>query len=163
MSAKGPNWLQAAMRAEPVPPASEVPEAVADAEPGEDTDPSRAYGGLWSRRDRAHTVEFRFLDPAQPDEALDYNYLPRISWHKGKGEITLLFDMLGVTVRIRGLNLLELKERLRQHLVTWVQEQGSDPVAIKLAKEQARAEGREFVLVQEIRIEKASARADSPD
>ena len=65
-------------------------------------------------------------------------------------------------VRIRGLNLVELKERLRQHLVTWVQEQGKDPVAIKLAGEEARTAGRELVLVQEIHIEKHSAQPDVP-
>jgi hypothetical protein len=65
---------------------------VAEPEPGEVTHPSRAFGGLWSRRDRAHTVEFRLLDPNKPDESLDYNYLPRVSWHKGRGEIALLYD-----------------------------------------------------------------------
>jgi hypothetical protein len=159
MNAKGPNWLQAAMRAEPLPVADEVPAAGAETEPAEDVHPSKAFGGMWSRRDRAHTVEFRFLDPGKPDESFDYNYLPRVSWHKG-GEIALLFDMLGVTVRIRGLNLLELKERLRHHLVTWVQEQGSDPVATRLAREEAKAQGREFVFVQEIRIE---PHKDTPD
>jgi hypothetical protein len=163
MSAKRPNWLQAAVRAEPLPVADELPEAVEEIEPGDFEHPSKAYGGLWSRRDRAHSVEFRFLDPETPDESFDYNYLPRISWHKGQGEIALFFDTLGVTVRIRGLNLLELKERLRQHLVTWVQEQGDDPVATKLAKEEARTAGRELVLVQEIRIEKNSAPPDVPD
>ena len=163
MSAKRPNWLQAAVRSEPLPVADELPEAAQEIEPGEDVHPSQAYGGLWSRRDRAHTVEFRLLDPGKPDESFDYNYLPRISWHKGEGEIALLFDTLGVTVYIRGLNLLELKERLRQHLVTWVQEQGDDPVAMKLAKEEAKTAGRELVLVQEIRIEKNSAPPDVPD
>ena len=162
MNAKGPKWLQAAMRSEPLPVADEVPGEVGEAEPGEDVHPSQAYGGLWSRRDRAHTVEFRLLDPEQPDESFDYNYLPRISWHKGQGEIAMLFDSLGVTVRIRGLNLLELKERLRQHLVTWVQEQGDDPVTTKLAKEEARTAGRELVLVQEIRIEKNTDPSDVP-
>jgi hypothetical protein len=163
MNAKGPNFLRAAMRAEPLPVADEVPEAVGETEPGEDVHPSKAFGGLWSSRDRAHTVEFRFLDPNKPDESLDYNYLPRVSWHKGKGEIALLFDMLGVVVRIRGLNLLELKERLRQHLVTWVQEQGNDPVAIRLAREEAKAQGREFVYVQGISIEPHQAPPDVPN
>ncbi len=65
----------------------------------------------------------------------------------------MLYDALGVTVVIRGLNLWELKERIRQHRVTWVQEQGDDPLAVRRAREQAKAEGREFVLVQEIRFE----------
>jgi hypothetical protein len=156
------SWLKTAARAEPLPVAEALPDAVEEIEPGEDVHPSLSYGGLWSRRDRAHTVEFRLLNPEQPDESFDYNYLPRISWHKGEGEITLLFDTLGVTVRIRGLNLLELKERLRQHLVTWVQEQGDDPVATRLAKEEAKIAGLELVLVQEIRIEKNSAPPDVP-
>jgi hypothetical protein len=163
MSAKERNWLKTAARAEALPVADALPEAVEEIEPGEDVHPSQAFGGLWSRRDRAPTVEFRFLDPEKPDESFDYNYLPRVSWHKGKGEIALLFDTLGVTVRIRGLNLQELKERLRQHLVTWVQEQGNDPIASKVVKEQARAEGREFVLVQEIRIEPHPTPPDVPD
>jgi hypothetical protein len=118
---------------------------------------------LWSRRDRAHTIELRFLDPQKPDESFDYNYLPRVSWHKGKGEISLLYDALGVTVVIRGLNLSGLKERLRQHLVTWVQELRNDPIAIKQAQEQARAEGIEFVFVQEIRIEKRKPEMEDAD
>jgi hypothetical protein len=146
-----------------VPSAEPVPEAVVEAAPGEDTHPSKAYGGLWSRRDHAHTIEFRLLDPNRSDESFDYNYLPRVSWHKGKGEIALLYDTLGVSVVIRGLNLAELKERLRQHLVTWVQEQGNDPVKIKLAQEQARAEGREFVFVQEICIEKHTPESDAAE
>ncbi|OWK45580.1 hypothetical protein [Fimbriiglobus ruber] len=162
MSANGRNWLQAATRAEPVPLAVELPAAVEETEPGEDVHPSRAYGGVWSRRDRTHTVEFRFLDPEKPDESFDYNYLPRVSWHKGKGEIALIFDTLGLTVRIRGLNLVELKERLRQHLVTWVQEQGNDPVATKLAREEARTAGQELVLVQEIGIEPHKVPSDVP-
>ena len=66
-----------------------------------------------------------------------------------------------MTVTIRGLNLSELKERLRQHLVTWVQEQGSDPIAIRRAQEQARSEQRELVFVQEIRIVQQKPKPDS--
>ena len=161
MSASSRTWLRdTAARVERLPVAEPLPEAVVEAEPGEDTHPSKSFGGLWSRQDRAHMVEFRLLDPHQPDESFDYNYLPRVSWHKGRGEIALLYDALEVTVLIRGLNLGELKERLRQHRVSWVQEQGNDPVAIRLAQEQARAEGREFVFVQEIRIEKRTPESD---
>lgn len=161
MSARAKSWLHEAARAEPLPIADTLPEVVEEA--GEDVHPSKAYGGLWSRHERAHTVEFRMLDPAKADESFDYNYLPRVSWHKGKGEIALLYDVLGVTVLIRGINLSELKERLRQHLVTWVQEQGNDPIAVKLAKEEARAAGRECVFVQEIRIEKQKPEPDPAD
>jgi hypothetical protein len=160
MSGRAKTWLHDTARIEKLPVAEVLPEAVGEAEPGEDTHPSKAYGGLWSLRGRAHTVEFRLRDPHKPDESFDYNYLPRVSWHKSRGEIALLYDTLGVTVFIRGLNLAELKERLRQHLVTWVQEQGNDPVAIKQAQEEARIEGRDFVFVQDIRIEKQKPEPD---
>lgn len=163
MSGRTKTWLQEAARAEKLPVAEALPEAVEVGESGEEAHPSKAYGGLWSRRDRAHTVEFRLLDPHKSDESFDYNYLPRVSWYKGRGEIALLYDTLGVTVFIRGLNLAELKERLRQHLVTWVQEQGNDTVAIKQAQEEARAGGRDFVFVQEIRIEKQNPEAEATE
>ena len=118
--------------------------------------PSKAFGGLWNRTDRAHTLELRFLDSERPDETLDYNFLPRVQWRKAAGEIVLLYEALGVKVIIRGLNLWELKERIRQHRVTWVQEQGDDPLMLRRAREEAKAEGREFVLVQEIRFEEKS-------
>ena len=76
-----------------------------------------------------------------------------MQWRKADGEIVLHYLTLGVTVFIRGLNLWELKERIRQHLVTWVQEQGDDPLTVRRLKEEAKAEGRDFVLVQQIRLE----------
>ena len=52
-------------------------------------------------------------------------------------------------------------ERLRQHLVTWVQEQGDDPLAARRAAEEARDEGREFVMVQEVRVVELAPRDDA--
>jgi hypothetical protein len=158
MSANAKGWLEGLARPQPPVRPVELREGVeSSAEPEdeakEDVDPSRAYGGVWSRRDRAHTAEFRFCDEGRADEALDYGYLSRVQWHKDRGDIVLLYGGLGVTVVIRGLNLWDLKERLRQHLVTWVQEQGDNPMLTRQLKEEARAEGRDLVLVQEIRIE----------
>jgi hypothetical protein len=76
------------------------------------------------------------------------------------GEIVLLYSALGVTVVICGLNLWELKERIRQHLITWVQEQGDDPLVMRRGLEEAKAEGRDFVLVQEIRFEEQEGEGD---
>jgi hypothetical protein len=155
MSANAKDWLHGLARPAPPVRAAEPraePESSAEpeAEKEDDVDASKAYGGLWSRRDRAHTAEFRFLDTAKPDESLDYNFLSRVQWRKDAGEIVLLYEGLGVKVVIRGLNLAELKERLRQHMVTWVQEQGNDPLVVRQAKEEARAEGRGLVLVEKI-------------
>jgi hypothetical protein len=163
MSAEAKSWLTNTARsggaARVLPAATAEPEAEQKAEEQQEEDhPSRAFGGIWSRRDRAHTLEFRFLDPACPDETLDYNFLPRVQWRKAEGEIVLLYDALGVTVVIRGLNLWELKERIRQHLVTWVQEQGDDPLMVRRGREEAKADGRDFVLVQEIRWEEQERR-----
>jgi hypothetical protein len=160
------DWMHNVARIEPVPRPGPVPGGAVAAEPAEeieeDVHPSKAYGGLWSRRDKAYTVEFRFLDPRRADEALDYHYLPRVQWRKSTGEIVLPCDALGLTVVIRGLNLGELKERLRQHLVTWVQEQGDDPVRVRQTQDEARAAGRELVLVQEIRFEEHGPPAAPP-
>jgi hypothetical protein len=167
MSASEKDWMARAFQAAPpvravAPSAAEAVE-VEGAEPHEDVHPSKAYGGLWNRRDRAHMVEFRPLDPEKPAEAFDYNHLPRVRWHKGRGEIVLLYETLGVKVVIRGLNLADLKERLEQHMVTWVQEQATDPVAVRLAQDEARAEGRDLVLVQEIGIFEQGLRPECPD
>jgi hypothetical protein len=155
MTANAKGWLEGLGRSEPLvravePRADAESLAEAEAEQDEDVHPSRAYGGLWSMRDRAHTAEFRFRDPQRADESVEYSFLSRVQWCKASGEIVLLYDSLGVTVTIRGFNLWELKERLRQHLVTYVQEQGKDALAARQAKEEARAAGREFVFVEEI-------------
>ena len=166
MSAEGKSWLSGAQRSQAVArvlPVAAI-EPAQDQEPDdkqEDEHPSKAFGGLWNSRDRTHTLEFRFRDPARADETLDYNFLPRVQWRKADGEIVLLYDALGVTVIIRGLNLWELKERIRQHLVTWVQEQGDDPLLVRRGREEAKAEGRDFVLVQEIRFEEQERREDT--
>jgi hypothetical protein len=124
----------------------------------EDTHPSMAFGGLWGRSVRAHKVEFR-LRPGKgkvEGEALDYAWLPRVQWVPSEGKIVLPFT-LGVTVTIRGINLLELKEKLRQHLVTWVAEQGDDPVFVQEERARAREEGREPVIIYQIRVDEAEA------
>jgi hypothetical protein len=161
MTIDAKNWMGSSSRANAVaralPAVAKAPAAEPEDEAAEESDPSKAYGGVWNRRDRAHTLEFRFRDPHRPDETLDYNFLPRVQWRKAEGEIVLVYDALGVTVVICGLNLWELKERIRQHLVTWVQEQGDDEVAVQRAKEMAKEEGREFVLVQEIRFDDKKA------
>lgn len=101
----------------------------------EDTHSSKAYAGLWSRRDRAPKVEFRRLpaqcrgEDAAEGESLDYAWLARVRWFPAKPDgqrIVLPFTDLGLTITIRGKNLYDLKEKLRAHLVTWIQEQGED-------------------------------------
>ena len=157
MSADAKSWLSNAARANatvrPLPAAAVEQVAEPEDDGQEERDACRAYGGLLNRRDRAQTLEFRFLDAEAPDETLDYNFLARMQWRKGEGEIVLLYDGLGVKVVIRGLNLFELKERIRQHMVTWVQEQGSDELTVRRAREEAKMEGRELVLVEQIRVE----------
>jgi hypothetical protein len=158
MSANAKGWLEGLARPEPPVRPVELHEGVEpsvepEEEAAEDVHPSRAYGGVWSRRDRAHTAEFRFCDDGRADESLDYGFLSRVQWHKDRGEIVLLYGGLGVTVVIRGLNLWDLKERLRQHLVTWVQEQNNNPMLARQLREDAQAEGRDTVLVQEIRFD----------
>jgi hypothetical protein len=168
MSIDGKNWMASGNRASAVAramPASR-PELVAELEKEETLeaiDASKSYGGVWNRRDRAHTLEFRFRDADRPDETLDYNFLPRVQWRKAQGEIVLLYASLGVRVVICGLNLWELKERIRQHLVSWVQEQANDEVAVSRAKEIAKDEGRELVLVEEIRFEETEPCERSDD
>jgi hypothetical protein len=166
MSVDSKNWLNGAQKNSPLArafpsPASQPPaEIQPDNDQEEESHASRAYGGLRSRRDRAHTLELRFLNSQRPDETLDYNHLPRVQWRKSTGEIVLLYNALGVTVVIRGLNLWELKERIRQHLVTWVQEQGDDPLVMHRGMEEAKREGRDFVLVQEISFEEQEREGD---
>ncbi|MCI0658625.1 MAG: hypothetical protein L0170_16350 [Acidobacteria bacterium] len=146
-------WYERPVRVPP--PARKPPE---EDKPEEDTDPSKTFGGLWSRADRPHKIEFRFLDPQRDDESFDYAWLPRIKWGKGRGEIKLLFEAIGVTVTIRGVNLWDLKEKLRRHLVTWVQELGDDPVMIQEEKLRAQEEGRKPIIIYEIRIEEPKDR-----
>src|SRR5262249_43824105 len=110
--------------------------------------------GLWGRSTRAHKVEFR-LRPGKgkvEGEALDYAWLPRVRWVPSEGKIVLPFT-LGVTVTISGVGLFELKEKLRQHLVTWVAEQGNDPIFVEEEKARAREEGRDPVIVFQIRVD----------
>jgi hypothetical protein len=152
------SWLQTSTRREPpvrAEPPREDPLLAQEETKAEDVHPSRAYGGIWSRRDKAHTVEFRFLNPDRADETFDYSWLPRVQWRKQEGMIVLHYEALGVKVSIRGTNLWELKERIRQHLVTWVQEQGNHPLAVRHAQEAAEEEGKDFVFVEEIRLEEA--------
>ena len=160
MNVETRSWLQASTRREPLarvePPREETFVAEVESK-AEDVHPSRGYGGIWSRRDKAHTVEFRFLDQDRADETFDYSWLPRVQWRKQEGIIVLHFETLGVKVSIRGTNLWELKERIRQHLVTWVQEQGNHPLAFRHAQEEAEAEGKDFVFVEEIRLEEEKA------
>ena len=131
----------------------------ADARPteetaAEDVHPSKAYGGLWSRRDIAHTLEFRPLEASAVADAVEYGYLARVQWNAKDGVITLSYQPLGVTVTIQGINLAELKEKLRQHLVTWIQEQGADPLRMQAARQ---ALGQGFMWVQRIRLEEQAA------
>jgi hypothetical protein len=141
--------LQRLMRDAPVvgpaPGASSHGELASD-----DVHPSKAYGGLWSRRDMAHTLEFRPLDPTAVAEAMEYSYLARVQWNAAAGIITLRYEPLSVTVTIQGIGLFDLKEKLRQHLVTWVQEQGGDPLKLQAAR---REQGQEFIWVQRIHLE----------
>jgi hypothetical protein len=130
--------------------APSAPSLLPDATASEDVHPSKAYGGLWSRRDLAHTLEFRPLDATAAAEALEYSYLARVQWDAAKGVITLHYQPLGVVVTISGLGLFDMKEKLRQHLVTWIQEQGADPIKMQGAK---RAMGQDFIWVQQIRID----------
>jgi hypothetical protein len=120
----------------------------------EDIHPSKAYGGLWSRRDRAYTLEFRPQEPAAVAEAVEYGYLTRVQWNAAAGVITLRYQPLGVTVTIQGIGLFDLKEKLRQHLVTWIQEQGGDSIKMQAAR---AALGQEFIWVQRIRVEEQPA------
>lgn len=121
---------------------------------GEDEHPSKAYGGLWSRRDTARTLELRPLDPTAAAEALEYSYLARVQWNAAAGIITLRYQPLGVNVTIQGIGLFDLKEKLRQHLVTWVQEQGGDPVKMQAARSEL---GKGFIWVQRIHLEETTA------
>lgn len=130
--------------------ASSLPDETAS----EDLHPSKAYGGLWSRRDIAHTVEFRPLEPTAVAESMEYGYLARVQWNAATGVITLRYQPLGVTVTIQGIGLFDLKEKLRQHLVTWIQEQGSDAIKMQAAR---REQGQGFIWVQRIRLEEQRA------
>ncbi|MBI3408197.1 MAG: hypothetical protein HY040_07560 [Planctomycetes bacterium] len=134
--------------------ASATASSLPDETASEDVHPSKAYGGLWSRRDIAHTVEFRPLEPTAVAEAMEYGYLARVQWNAAAGVITLRYQPLGVTVTIQGIGLFDLKERLRQHLVTWIQEQGGDPIQIQAGRQGL---GREFIWVQRIRVEEQPA------
>src|SRR5262249_45930840 len=99
MSGNAKSWMGNLVRSEP-PVRAVEPRLDAAAEPEaekeEDVHPSKAYGGLWSRRHRAFAAEFRFRDSERLDEALDYNFLSRVHWRKGAGEIVLLYERLGV-------------------------------------------------------------------
>jgi hypothetical protein len=165
MSGEARGWLEGGARPNPVEwvggkksPVRAPDEPLPDDGRSEDVDASRAYGGVWGRGERsAQSMEFRFLDPERADETLDYAWLPRIQWCKGQGLIVLHYEALGIKVSIRGVNLRELKERICRHLVSWVQEQGDDPLFIREVKEQPRAEGREAVIIHEIRLEEIPA------
>lgn len=115
----------------------------------DDVHPSKAYGGMWSRRDRAHTLEFRPCDATGVAEALEYSYLARVQWNAAAGIITLHYQPLGVTVTIQGIGLFDLKEKLRQHHATWIQEQGNDPIKMQAARQTL---GTTFIWVQSIRL-----------
>ncbi len=164
------SWMLPPERPDPlarvgVPEAGYLPGEKAAAEEQEEVHPSKAYAGLWGRKERATKVEFRLL-PGKgkvEGEAVDYAWLPRVQWVPSEGKI-ILRSTLGVTVTICGLNLWELKEKLRQSMVTWVQEQGADPIVMRQAAEEARAEGRDLVFVKEIRIDepKPAAGAEPP-
>ena len=121
-----------------------------EAEIVEDTHVSQAYGGLWSRRDRCHTIEFRPLDAMAGADSLEYGYLSRVQWNAAAGVIILRYQPLGVSVTIQGIGLFDLKEKLRQHLVTWIQELGNDPIRMQAARQE---HGAEFIWVQRIRVE----------
>jgi hypothetical protein len=143
------------------PPAEPPPPPARPEEGGEDTHPSKAYAGLWSRRDRAPKVEFRRLpahcrgEDAAEGESLDYAWLARVRWFPGRPDgqrIVLPFTDLGFVVTIRGRHLFDLKEKLRAHLVTWVQEQGDDPLWLKSLPE-------DLPVVYEIRFEESGGPA----
>lgn len=105
----------------------------------EEEEPGSAYATV-RNRDRAEMVEFRLL-PARagqhPDraeaDAFDYAWLPRLQWRPGADRAAaeiVLPSSLGVTITIRGRNLEDLKEKLRRKMVTWVQEQGDNPLVL---------------------------------
>ena len=66
-------------------PGTVLPEVKAD----EDIHPSKAYGGLWSRRDIAHMLELRPLKPTAVADAVEYSYLARVQWNAAAGFISL--------------------------------------------------------------------------
>jgi hypothetical protein len=118
---------------------------------GGEEHPSRAFAAKRGIKDRADDIEFRLLAADRPDLAADYTLLRRILWHKQAGRVELLF-MDGLKVTIHGTNLLDLKERIRLRRVTWVQEQGADPVRMRKAQHDL---GKGFLWVEKIDVEEA--------
>lgn len=144
------------MKPEP-PPAPSTAVTPAGAEPfaaelPEEEEGEALSGGAYAARrgmkDRAEDIEFRLLARDRPDLAAEYHLRRHTLWHKADGSIELVF-VDGLRVRIRGLHLFELKERIRLRRVTWVQEQGSDPLRMKAAQQQL---GAQFVWVEKIEI-----------
>ena len=137
------------------PEARELPgegaEPVAENEEGdEDVDGSGSYGRLRGMRDRAADIEFRFIDADRPDLAEQLSFLQRIKWHKDDGSIELLF-VDGLNVRIRGVNLFDLKEQIRRGRVRWIQELGADAIRMKAARDRL-ATPEEFLWVSAIEV-----------
>ena len=135
--------------------------AAAEAE-GEEPHGSRAFACLRGHKDKAENVELRLLDPALPDQSLEYSLRRRQLWEKKKGSITIEF-VTGVKAHIRGVGLADLRERLRLRRVTWVQEQGDDPVAMKEAELAARERREPFVWVTRIEIEEESEEKEAAE
>lgn len=132
----------------PTPTPTPTPEPEAEAE-----HPAKCFGYLRGIRERADNVEFRFLDVNRNSEALDCSWQPRVSWRKRPCAIVLCYPSLGITVTIHGINLWELKELLRRRRVTWVHEQGTDPIRLKELEILARQAGEEPVIVTRIEFD----------
>ncbi len=118
---------------------------------GEDRHDSQAFAAARSRRDRVPMLELRFQSN-QPHEALDYSYLTRMRWNGETGTIQLLYTPLAILVIIEGMGLFDLKEKLRQHHVTWIQEQGCDERLTRAAQLAAQERNQPFVWVRKITI-----------
>ncbi len=83
---------------------------------------------------------------------MEYSFRRRTIWHKAECKIELQF-VDGLKIMIEGTGLFDLKEKLRMHRVTWLQEQGADAIARADASHTAKDQGEPFLWVERITIE----------
>ena len=137
-------------------PTSETPDTAVDLllADDEETHTTHAYACVRGQRERSETVEFRTLAAHTPDVSCEYSFRRRTIWHKAQGSIELIF-MDGLRVLIEGVNLFDLKEKLRTRRVTWVAEQGTDPVEMEVTKRTAQQLAEPFVWIERITLTEA--------
>lgn len=83
-----------------------------------ETSPSRCYATVRGSRDRARSLELRWLNGKTI--AIDWAWMPDVLWRDDR--IVLLFSSRGFAITIAGRNLRHLRNRLGLRSVAWVQQ-----------------------------------------